>query len=664
MRMRLLSIAIMAAFLAGCLNYSLMPPVRTKVANNAFSIEPGRTWNKNAQNQDERWTLDGNSLQELIFFNAVSGQPLSSTRLGGSAFGTSVIVSKKEKLPPLASTMTLLDVQEFIEASLTQLDAVDLYVANFQPGKFGNADGFRFDIQFAYKSGLIAKGFVVGTIAGGRLVGMIFTAAETYYYARDLPEAERIVASIEFGGTVAAADRSLARAPAPIPSLAPSFSAPPAPAPAFAAPAPQTVPQPASPPAAAANRLAYVPAPIAAALPPCSSLPMEQPPGTRNINDIAGNKSDHLLPVAAPRRVDKPCVLDDAPQGTTIRDLQFSGTSARPGIAAQPVTTIAKPGEQQRPAFAVAPITASPLPLCSSLPMVQPPGTRSINDAVLSGKDGALLPVAAPVRANQPCIPDNQPQGTTIQSVISPGTGTRDTLKPITAIAGTPPSAPAAPAALPPCSSLPYEQPPGTRNINEATIPRTALLPVAAPVRVNKPCIPDAPTQGTTIQSVINNAPATGGSLKPVTAIAGVPPIPAPSAPAAVGAPPSAAPALAVVPLPPCPAVSGTNTIADAVRNPRSAAPVTIAPTTPCTPNPLAAQPAASPADAKPVSANSSNDRPAFVVAPIVEELPLCSSLPMEQPPGTRSIADMATSKAGLDPVAPMRRVQKPCRPD
>jgi hypothetical protein len=338
MSMRWLSVAVVAALLlGGCLNYSMMPPVRTKVASGAFSIEPGRTWNKNVLNGDERWTLDGNSLQELIFINAGNGQRLNSTRLGGSTFGTSVIASANDKLPPFRSEMTLLDVREFIEASLTQLGAVDLNIANFQAGKFGVADGFRFDVQFAYKTGLIAKGFVVGTISGDRLVGMMFTAAETYYYARDLPEAERIVASIEFGGTVASADTSLARKPVPVativanPGLLPNPALYAKPMPVVAAPAPQTGQQPV--PASASVQPAFVTAPIApTALPLCSTLPYEQPPGTRNINETM-RAATALLPIAAPVRVNKPCIPDPPSGGTTARDVAQSKDNLRPVTA-------------------------------------------------------------------------------------------------------------------------------------------------------------------------------------------------------------------------------------------------------------------------------------------------------------------------------------------
>jgi hypothetical protein len=232
--------------------------------------------------------------------------------------------------------MTLLDVREFIEASLTQLGAVDLNIANFQAGKFGVADGFRFDVQFAYKTGLIAKGFVVGTISGDRLVGMMFTAAETYYYARDLPEAERIVASIEFGGTVASAETSLARKPVPVATIVanPGPLANPAlyakPMPVVVAPAPQTGQQPA--PASASAQPAFVTAPIApTALPLCSTLPYEQPPGTRNINETM-RAATALLPIAAPVRVNRPCI-PDPPGGTTARDVAQSKDNLRPVTA-------------------------------------------------------------------------------------------------------------------------------------------------------------------------------------------------------------------------------------------------------------------------------------------------------------------------------------------
>src|SRR5690606_14636310 len=102
--------------LAGCLNYSMVPPERTTVAG-AFSVMPSVAWNKSTLHGDERWTLDGNSLQEIIFLNVGDNQRLMSAVLGGPGLGEPVVRPANDKIPAYLSSMTPYDIKEIIEAS-------------------------------------------------------------------------------------------------------------------------------------------------------------------------------------------------------------------------------------------------------------------------------------------------------------------------------------------------------------------------------------------------------------------------------------------------------------------------------------------------------------------------------------------------------------------
>ena len=183
--------------LYACVNYALVPPARTTVAG-SYSVAPTVAWNKSTLHGDERWTIDGNTLQELVFVSATDGKQILSSPLGGPTLSDPAIRPSNEKLPVYRKSMTVLDIKELVEASITQLGAVNLATTNFRAPKFGNTDGFRFDLSFARKNGLREKGFVVGAQVGEQLHLIIFIAAATYYYERDLPEAERIVQSIAF----------------------------------------------------------------------------------------------------------------------------------------------------------------------------------------------------------------------------------------------------------------------------------------------------------------------------------------------------------------------------------------------------------------------------------------------------------------------------------
>lgn len=117
--------------------------------------------------------------------------------LGDPNFTQTLIRETPKTMPTYDKAMSPLDVKELIESSLALAGIASLQTADFRPAKFGASDGFRFEFTCARPEGLKQKGFVVGRQTATSLQLVIFIAAATYYFERDLPEAERIVASIQ-----------------------------------------------------------------------------------------------------------------------------------------------------------------------------------------------------------------------------------------------------------------------------------------------------------------------------------------------------------------------------------------------------------------------------------------------------------------------------------
>ena len=182
--------------LAACAYYTAVPPGRVTVKG-GLTVQSGTTWARvdrptpdnvifAASGQVETWTIDGEPLDSIIFFAGIAdGQPL--------------IVLAQEKGAPLApfrSVMTPNDVMELFEAMLTKVTGTAIARSrDLRPAKLGNADGFRFEVDYTPKNEVDHTLSAVGAVAGGKLYLIAFQADKLYHYQKYLPEFEQIVAS-------------------------------------------------------------------------------------------------------------------------------------------------------------------------------------------------------------------------------------------------------------------------------------------------------------------------------------------------------------------------------------------------------------------------------------------------------------------------------------
>lgn len=163
---------------------------QTKVAKGGLQVTPGQRWNCQTGRpikNSEIWTLDGVGLNELYF--------VSGLEPGMTLFRD---LSKKENpLPTFQAGAGLTEIPEFYESSVrVQLQTSLFETKSVEPTKFADRPGIKFQFEYGVKdSPLIRKGVAVGTLIDGKLHMIVFVAPALHYFDRDLPKAERIIAS-------------------------------------------------------------------------------------------------------------------------------------------------------------------------------------------------------------------------------------------------------------------------------------------------------------------------------------------------------------------------------------------------------------------------------------------------------------------------------------
>lgn len=163
------------------------------VAKSKLTVTPGEDWNRWSTRpikKSEIWTLDGVSLNELYF---VSGL------VGGETLYRDA--NKKDApLPKFASSMQLSDIPDFVESSQRiALNTSMFRITGSEAIQFAGLPGVKFTYEYAVEgNALVRKGLAAGTIANGQLHLITFTAPATYYFDRDRPKVEAIIASARF----------------------------------------------------------------------------------------------------------------------------------------------------------------------------------------------------------------------------------------------------------------------------------------------------------------------------------------------------------------------------------------------------------------------------------------------------------------------------------
>lgn len=184
---RLVPTLCLCVLLAGCQTYSLVKAERVNIGKHVI-VTPDIQWNKRTLENSEVWTVDGEGLQALHLYKGLSD---------GDVLFPKPDATTEDKAPKYSGTMSLLEIREFIEASIVQQGFTNILMTSFRPEKFGGKDGFRVDFTFSSKEGLRNKGFAAGARVDQKLYLVIYRGTKLYYYDKCLQNVEDMLHTIQ-----------------------------------------------------------------------------------------------------------------------------------------------------------------------------------------------------------------------------------------------------------------------------------------------------------------------------------------------------------------------------------------------------------------------------------------------------------------------------------
>jgi len=172
----------------------MQPGEATSVARSEMTVTPTIQWNRHSQRpgqQAERWTLDGELLNDVIFFGGVeNGTPLFRE------------VSRRENpLPTFSSTMLPTDIPPLLETSLRITQNITSFdIASVAPATFLGAAGVQFEYRMLGADDITRQGRAIASVIDGKLYMITYDAPAEYFYGRNVADVERIVASATLAG--------------------------------------------------------------------------------------------------------------------------------------------------------------------------------------------------------------------------------------------------------------------------------------------------------------------------------------------------------------------------------------------------------------------------------------------------------------------------------
>jgi len=187
MAKRFVAIALLL-LAAGCVAspVQLVEPKNRIIINKQYSVAPVVPWTSYSTVSDVTWTIDGPSLQSLVFVDGVKD--------GGPLFAG----TEKKNMPKYRQGMTSIEIKDLFISTLGRYNYHQLKVRKLRPAMVDGVRGFRFEFSGTTKGGLNKEGFAVGAVKNDTLYLIYYWGTELHYYDKHRRDAERIVASLKF----------------------------------------------------------------------------------------------------------------------------------------------------------------------------------------------------------------------------------------------------------------------------------------------------------------------------------------------------------------------------------------------------------------------------------------------------------------------------------
>lgn len=169
------------------------PNTSIVILKSKLSVTPAHEWNRQSKKLgkfSEAWTMDGVALNEVVFYTGVpDGETLIKDRK-----------KKTQPIPKFSKTMLIPDVSVLYEQTLrVTLNTPVFELTRSEPFTFAGQPGFRFNFNYVGNDEVKRNGEAVGAIIGGQLYMITYTAADIYYYDRDLEMFRQLVSTVKVG---------------------------------------------------------------------------------------------------------------------------------------------------------------------------------------------------------------------------------------------------------------------------------------------------------------------------------------------------------------------------------------------------------------------------------------------------------------------------------
>ncbi|WP_423602769.1 hypothetical protein [Sphingomonas sp. MS122] len=160
----------------------------------SLTVTPTIPWNRlgaRLGRNAEAWTLDGHSLNDLIFYTAIPA--------GKTLFRE---VDKKNKpLPKFDPKMLAPDIAALFESSYRIAGSTSLFsIDSIEPATFAGKPGFRFSYSFTVQDEEVRRaGEATGAVINGQLYMITFEAPKIHYFDRNIEDYRALVATAKVG---------------------------------------------------------------------------------------------------------------------------------------------------------------------------------------------------------------------------------------------------------------------------------------------------------------------------------------------------------------------------------------------------------------------------------------------------------------------------------
>jgi len=180
--------AVFVLLLAGCSTYTLVEPHQVAVCD-LYSVTPRNQWSQIKKGDVRLWTVDGAELESIRFICDVrEGVPVMD-------------ITEDKHETPFRPDMSETELADAVVNAVSLSGGQQVKARNLRPARFGEQDGFRFELSFMTDEGLKKEGAVVGAVVDKALYLIIYTGAAMHYFPKYSPDFEEVVSSIEIRKT-------------------------------------------------------------------------------------------------------------------------------------------------------------------------------------------------------------------------------------------------------------------------------------------------------------------------------------------------------------------------------------------------------------------------------------------------------------------------------